>query len=348
MSCCGGSGVVGLCGQCGCQPCSCNYNVIINPPGGGGGTYAATNINLSGIGVYDSQSGNTFQFRGIDSASAALTVSLNATNHTIVLSLDLAAITAAIPQATPTVAGIGETAIDAEALAKASTTVFITPSNFAAMGASDSFAGFVEFATNAEAITGTSTTLGLTPANLTAVLATVGSTVTFADAATRAGTAPAFSGQFGAQQDNTTAWLGIVAAAPGSWRPIFVGEETTTLSGGSSTIISVQPTADIQFNGNNSCSFTLTGGIPLNIDGGGFAISNVVLPNVIVGNDGAGAATNYPLVNFISQANTQGSYVLTNPSTSRSLDIANATLAQLRNFVGTFVQDIINNKLPVV
>lgn len=76
--------------------------------------------------------------------------------------------------ATTVVQGIVELATNAEAIAKASTTTVLTPSNLTALGATDTFAGLVELATDAEAIAGISTTVAITPANLTAALATAG------------------------------------------------------------------------------------------------------------------------------------------------------------------------------
>lgn len=71
-------------------------------------------------------------------------------------------------QATTTVMGIGETATNAEAVSKASTTVFLTPSNLATGNyqASATFEGLVELATQAEVTAGTDTTRAVTPATL--------------------------------------------------------------------------------------------------------------------------------------------------------------------------------------
>lgn len=76
--------------------------------------------------------------------------------------------------ASTTFAGLTEFSTDAEALAKVSTTTALTPSNLAALGASETFAGLVELATDAEAIAGVSTSVAITPANLTAALSTAG------------------------------------------------------------------------------------------------------------------------------------------------------------------------------
>lgn len=72
-------------------------------------------------------------------------------------------------QATTVQIGSLETATDAEAIAKASLLVALTPSNLAAINATDSFSGLVELATDAEAIAKADATKALTPANLAAL-----------------------------------------------------------------------------------------------------------------------------------------------------------------------------------
>lgn len=69
-------------------------------------------------------------------------------------------------QATTTVAGILETSTDAEALAKSSILVAVTPSNFAAMASSETFAGLAEIATQAEVDAGTDDLRYITPLKL--------------------------------------------------------------------------------------------------------------------------------------------------------------------------------------
>ncbi len=338
------------CGGCGCA--SCNYHVTINPAGTET-VFSCASINLSGIGTYDSQSGNTFQFRGVDSANALITITLDATNHTILLTANIAAITAAIPQATPTQAGIGETAIDAEAQAKASTTVFLTPSNLAALGASDTFAGLMEIATNAEAITGTSTTLAITPASLAAAIAAnYGTTVTFADAVAKAAAVPEFIGQFGAEVDTTAPYVGTALVA-GSWVPIFTGEQITLLGNSTVTTVSIGGGANILYVGDATTSIDIAGpalhlgaGAVLNLDAAPLQITGVATNSALLGNDGAGLAALFAINTFISSNNTQTGWAVTNPSVSRTLDVAAATLADLRAVVGTLINDLKAIKLP--
>lgn len=124
------------------------------------------NVNLAGIGTLDGWSSPLGNFRGVEPGNAMVTVTLNNTNHTIVITPVAAAIAAALPAATTTQVGVLETATDAEAIAKSATNKLITPSNFAAMGASTTFAGLIEIATQQEVIDGVSTTLAVTPAGI--------------------------------------------------------------------------------------------------------------------------------------------------------------------------------------
>lgn len=67
------------------------------------------------------------------------------------LSLTGTTLSASVPDATTSTKGIGETSTDAEAQAKSSGSVFLTPSNLAALAASETFAGFAERASSGEA-----------------------------------------------------------------------------------------------------------------------------------------------------------------------------------------------------
>lgn len=324
------------------------------------------NVNLNGIGVYDGSDGLNRNFRGIVSTSPTLTVAYNAGNHVIELTVSLAEIIAALPQATTTQAGIGETATDAEALAKFSTTVFITPSNFAAMASTSTFAGLVELATDAEAITGTSTTLGLTPANLTAVVATLGTTTTFADAVTRAGQAPLFEGEFGAQLDTNTAWLAF-GVTPGDWNSIFTfgvvsnevtGNTTTQMNNFSLTFIGngsfILSNTLFSVNGALSLfdgSSTIFGGTSTQIvdfNQTALQIAGVDVPagSVLV-TAGLGAISSSAQANFVSNSNTV-TYNITNAVTTRTFDAAAATLQNTKDALATLIQDLQATIKPTV
>ncbi len=173
------------CSTCGCFPQQCQC-IIRTVPCNFEGEITLTNVNTLGVGMADSQDGNALNFRGVASASVSLTITYDNNNHAAMFELNIPAIVADIPDATTSQRGVLETATDAEAIAKVAQDKLITPSNLAALGASTTFSGFIEIATNAEALAGISALLAITPASLAAVLATVGDTKTWADAAARA------------------------------------------------------------------------------------------------------------------------------------------------------------------
>lgn len=369
MSCGGtyfGVGFTGACG-CGCGGFGgCLYNV--NVPASTDSTLLFNNINLTGVGVLDSATAPNINFRGVVSGSPELTVALDAGNHTIVLTLDVAAITAAIPQATTAQAGIGETATDAEALAKASITVFITPSNFAAMASTTTFAGLVELATNAEALAGASTTLAITPDDLAYVLANSSLTTTFADAVARAAAVPDFAGQFAAQLDTLVPYLGRGAVA-GAWNQILslsvANENNATIPdtsidtsfGGTFAFQSNDGTGNVQFNGIN-VAFNAPGNPiecnrdvhfsnnTVDFDGTVISVLGASATFRLLATDGAGEAIFQQITNFLSTNNVQTGWAVTNPSVTRTLDVAAATLADVRAVLGTLINDLKAVLLP--
>jgi len=250
------------CGN-GCQPgCGCLFQ--INLPDNPVEQYFSTNINTLGIGVYDSTDGTTFQFRGIYSGNASIVIALDAGNNAISITLDVDSIIDDLPQATTTQRGVGETATDAEAIAKASITTFLTPSNLAAIGSSTTFAGLVELATNAETQAGLSATLAVTPAGLASVTATQKLTTTWADAATRAGAVPAFAGQLGVQLDTGIPWFSTGTVAGDFNRPVFTLHSANNTMAGVSTTLDITGNAVLTFD-----SSDFTGTIDLDL---GFAI----------------------------------------------------------------------------
>jgi len=296
-------------------------------------------------------------FRGIDTTDAAiLSIALNATNHTIELTINVNALASALPQATTTQKGVGETATDAEAQAKASIVNFVTPSNFAAMDASTTFAGFIEIATDAEAIAGLSTTLAITPANLKATIGTYGTTVTFADAVAKAAAVPAFKGQLGSEQDNITVWVGQDTVA-GQWNPLLVlgGVQASINQMSSTTVVdlggvnfefsSVAPGGSVDFDLSMTAQFFGT----VNFDGATFQIGTVTVPaNSVIVTDGiAGNLSHSLIATFLSSANVQTGYTaFTNPATIRTCNTATVTLQQLAQIVGTLIEDVKAIKLP--
>ena len=87
-----------------------------------GETNTASNVNVGGVGVFKQKTGVDLEFRGINAASAKVTVALDAVNNEI--DLDVA-------DASTTQAGAIEIATQAEVDAGASTTLAVTPATLA-------------------------------------------------------------------------------------------------------------------------------------------------------------------------------------------------------------------------
>lgn len=334
-----------------CPSCGCNYTV--NLTNGDPSALLFQNQNTIGVGMFDNESNLTVGFRGVASASAALTIGLDGTNKAALFTLDIAAITAAIPQATTAVAGKGETATDAEALAKASILTFVTPSNFAAMGSTTTFAGLVELATNAEALAGASTTLAITPDDLKYVLDRTTLPVIVADAVQRAAAAPNFTGALLAQADTKIIWVGQSLVA-GDWKPLLelgitnVHPNATTslnITGADTFAISLSNANAIfsttgigQFQMDSAMDFT--GSQP-------FTFTSLPVPDSLLGADAGSLPAFYAISSFISAQNSQTGYTaFTNPATIRTCNTATVTLQQLAQLIGTLIEDLKAVKLP--
>lgn len=349
--------------SCNCNPCNCNpAPVTCCTPTTESVEYTFENANVTGVGVFDNDTDDLVQFRGIVSDSASLTVTLDAGNKTILLSFDPEALVADIPDATTTQRGILETATNAEAIAKAATDKIVTPSNLAALGASTTFAGFVELATSAETITGTSTTLAVTPAGLAAASALY-STVTFADATARSGATPNFAGQFGAQLDTEQAYNAGSTVA-GDWNGIFTFGASNVMSSGTSVDLNgsvlnlfggsfnIDGTTTNTWSGNyaiDNAVFTFTNVATIDLDSAILKIGGVSVPanSVLVTSGSVGDPSSRLLNTFISSANTQTGYTtFSNPATLRTCDTATVTLQQLAQIVGTLIEDLKAVKLP--
>lgn len=359
MSCCS-------CGS-GCSPgCGCLYQVVLpeNPVEG----YQSLNINTLGIGVYDSTEGTTFQFRGVYSLSPVFLVTLDAANAAIAIDIDPDALILEVPQATTTQRGVGETATDAESVAKTSTTVFVTPSNFAAMGATTLFAGFVELATSAETQAGVSTTLAVTPAGLASVTAGFQGTETWPDAVARAGADPDFEGQVGVQLDSDIIYVSTGAAVGDFNMPAFMlGNASNQLPSNtdvdlnSNILLFVGP-GTMEF---ASATFIFQGGLAtfdngdiafgstasLDVDFGAQArvqAAGVDLPanSVFITTGTAGELSSALISTFVSTANVQTGWVVTNPVSNRALDVSAATLGQVREVLGSLIDDLKAVLLP--
>lgn len=368
-----------------CQPgCGCRIVVLPDNPVE---AYGMVNINTLGIGTYDSTEGTTFQMRGIYSANASLTVTLDAGNGAILLTLDTGSIIDDLPQATTTQRGVGETATAAEAIAKASTTVFVTPSNFAAMDASQTFAGFIEIASNAEALAGVSALLAITPASLAAVVATLEQTATFADAVARAAAVPAFDGQFGTQLDANAAYVATGTNA-GDWIGLLtlgsIGNELTaattvdtntfnfTLNGSGVLVLDTVALTVA----NNATASTFNNGVvrfgnsaSLVFDWGASTDLNIAAAQVpassVLGTAAAGVPTSRLLNTFLSTANTQpygaisggvsrspytiySGQTISNPPTQAEVQALDDAVAATSALLGAIVTDLKNTQKPDV
>lgn len=349
------------CNTCGSnQGCNCIYAVVLpnNPVVG----YSAKNINLTGIGVYDSTNGTEFDFRGIVSGNNSLLVTLDAGNHSVLLTFNIAQIISDLPDATTSQRGVLETATNAEAQGKVLDNKILTPANLAALGSTTSFAGLVELATNAEAIAGAATNLAVTPANLAAVAAISTTTRVFADAVARAAVVPAFKGQFGYQQDTLQPYSAYDTVA-GAWY-VVIGE-------GAENPLTA-PT-NILFNGATQLTFASThcdgtlhyensevhlDSVGLNLNAGSrinFAIPTAIRVNsvdipansILTTGGTAGQLSSRLISTTVSTANTQTGYTtFANSATLRTCDTATVTLQQLAQIVGTLVGDLKAAKLP--
>ena len=346
----------------------CNY--IVELPNNPVVAYTCANINLTGIGVYDSQNGNEFDFRGITSGNNSLLVTLDAGNNSILLTFNIQQIIDDLPDATTTQRGVLETATDAEAIGKALDNKILTPSNLAAIGATTTFSGLIEIATDAEALAGASTSLAITPANLAYVNAAQLTTVVFADAVARGAAVPAFKGQFGYQQDTDQAYVSYGTAA-GEWQQVMCeyGSNTSYFNlqsagnGGINMVDSflwvngavgsfwlgdgvnataglVKATSSLTFENTAFIDFGATSLLK---------IGAVSIPaNSVVITGGAAGNPSSKLINtFISNSNTQTGYTaFANGATLRTCDTATVTLPELAQIVGTLIQDLKAVKLP--
>ena len=352
--------------SCGCNPCSCSPRpAVCCTPTVESVTYDFENANLTGIGVFDNETNNLVQFRGLVSDAASLTITLNATDNTLVFDFDSSALVADLPDATTTQRGILETATDAESLAKAANDKIVTPSNFAAMGSTTTFAGLTAYATNAQTITGTSTTLAVTPAGLAAAGALYGTT-TFADAVARAAAVPAFAGQFGTQLDTDIPYISTGTSA-GNWAPLLINGATNkntgviidldgsvfTFTGSGCLTITGSAQFDVQ-----SIQSTFTDGtmklgdtgLTQNVD---FFDTNIRIGGIdataqsVFITQGSGTLATALINTFVSSANTQIGYTaFANPATLRTLDTATATTQQIAQCLGTLIADLKAVKLP--
>lgn len=303
----------------------------------------ATNDNLTGVGVLDSQTSTTLGFRGIASSGGTIAVTHDSTNKTVNVEVDENILAGNFPDATTTTKGKVELGTDAEAQAKTSTTVVLTPSNLASLGGSTSFAGLLELATNAETQTGTDTARAVTPAGLKSVTDTLSTLTTFANAGARATAVPTFAGQVGIQIDTLTPYTAYGTNA-GEWRANILTVNTTNVLYGDTTIDLESGDfiiTDSQGSGNSMQFFD--GGILNMTASGRLHINNVAVPanSVIMSSVTAGQATSVDAgTNFLSTFSTQQTWTITGNSTLRTFDPTTATTEILGNVLATLLGDL--------
>lgn len=359
------------CCTCGCG-CSPGYGCLlsITLPDNPVELYTAANLNTLGIGVYDSTDANEFGFRGIYSGNSSIVVALDAGNHAISITLNIEQIIDDLPQATTTQRGVGETATDAEAIAKASITTFLTPSNLAALGASLTFAGLVELATNAETQAGVSTTLAVTPAGLASVIALQQGTEVWADAVARAAADPDFAGQFGVQLDTDVIWISRGAAVGDFNMPAFMLGNNSNVSPAAQTLLDLSAQDWIISNGEfriEDATFTIGAITAVDLDFGAavnLQIAGVQVPaNSVLTTTAAGTPTSALKTLFLSNFNTSvygapsgtlarttfATYAgqnVSNPPTEAEVQAIDDALVIVSQRLGALITDLRNTSKP--
>lgn len=220
------------CGTCNTSPCCCPGQlapVSCCAPTTESVEYTFENGNLIGVGVFDNETDNLVQFRGIASDTLALTVTLDAPNKAIIISFDDQLLIDDIPTFTETQRGIGEAATQAETNAGIVDNVIVTPLKLQNRTALETRAGIAEIATQAEVNTGTDDTRIVTPLKLATFTANLQQGQTFADAVARGAAVPDYIGQFGGQQDVGSGWVAYGTNA-GEWNQLLTGNTTSTLT----------------------------------------------------------------------------------------------------------------------
>jgi hypothetical protein len=317
-----------------------------------------TCVNLSGICVLDAYNNNTMYFRGIDSGDASiLSVALNATNHTIVLTVNVNALTAALPQATTTQQGVGETATDAEAQGKASTTVFLTPSNLAALPSSEVFAGLIEVATQAEANLGVSDTVAITPLKLVTYLTQqTNLPALWTDTVARNALVPNVTGQLGSETTSGMSYTAYGTSA-GNWNQNFQLGTTAQAPNnqvGFNTTITFNSGAFLVFTGSGSVAFESDAVFQGHVDLGYNTLArlfnnSVIVPasSVLTTSSTAGQFNSLLINTFASLNNVNTGWTgFTNSAVRKTGDCNTITLPQLAQVVDTLINLLKTPQLP--
>lgn len=365
----------------------CDQNRIVYPPCPSTCPevieYTVENGNLTGIGVYDNTTSQLVQMRGVVGDGTYITTSLDAANKAILISLDAAAISGGVPQATEALAGKAEIATQAETNAGASDTTIVTPLKLATRTATDSRTGVIELATQAEVDTGTDAVRAVTPVTLSTLLATKRYTTIFADAVSRGAAVPAFQGQIGTQIDTNLPYVANGVGA-GDWYAPWMLLNTVLDTAGTSTVTGVNlllfdsfeiqnsgsPVFTIDNSGTLTIELTTTfntpGSTTFNTDaafaaeadfqnvvnlatGSTVTLNGTLIPanSVVVTSGTAGDVSSRLLNTFISTANTQAGWG--NPTgtlTRTAFDTATVTTAQLAERVAALITDLKARLLP--
>lgn len=330
--------------------------------------YASQNGNLNGIGVLDSNTASLGTFRGVVGDGTYISTTLDDPNNSIVVSLIAAAIPAAIPQATETVAGKGEVATQAETNAGASDTTFVTPLKLQTRAATTVLTGLIRLATVGEAAAAVNNTAAMTPFGVGLQIDNVKQTKTFANAAARAAAVPDFDGQLGVQLDTELVYTATGLAA-GNWQQSFIQANTTTTftaetkmyaEATSNFILGTGATNLLILALNNAYmagTWNVNTGDVLNVMGtarlnftttGLLQINSVSVPanSFLMTSGTAGQLTSTNRSNVLGTHNTETWVAPTGTLDRATFDTATITLPELAERVAALLTDLFAVKLP--
>lgn len=345
--------------SCGCNstPCCCSGQIapaICCTPTTESVEYTFENQNLIGVGVFNGETDNLVGFRGIASDTLALTVTLDAPNNAIIISFNDELLIDDIPTATESIRGIAEVATQAETNAGTLDDKIITPLKLNDRTATETRTGIAEIATQAEVTTGTDDTRIITPLKLATFAGAQMTTRVFADAVARAAAVPTFNGQLGVQLD-TDALIMATGTVAGSFSPNIVIGGTLTVLGDISAAVAQATFASVisdeaSFDGG---ALSVISGVGISTTatfsfepGTTFQISGAPAANSVIIGRNLGAADALALTEFLTTENVQTGWSVTNPSVTRTLDVAAASLGDVRAVLGTLINDLKAVLLP--
>lgn len=309
-----------------------------------------SNANIEGQGLFFQKVGNEFQFYGLMNTDGYITVTLDADNKAVSIDIDPELISGSIPDSTKTVKGKTAYASDAEAVAQASQTKALTPSNLAALIASTAATGLVRLATGPETVTGTDTAKATTPAGVKAAVDAAKAIQVVADSPGRTSATPAYVGQLLYQSNNGTWWTGT-SLTTGGWEM-----KTVTNSNVANQMVSgasfSNATGTITFDATNGVSFSgvsnLSSSLQFRI--GGVLPSSSDVPasdsGLIAINNSTGAPGFMALSRMLSEFSVESYFVSSNPGI-RNFDPTTADLDTTKNVLATLIFDLAANKKPV-